>query len=123
MYGRIVPIKESLPKYSIPRRKHLPIEFGNLLKKFTAWCKVCQKPFYPDHLEYHGMRRIQIEAIFEDLEHIRQGLLEGSDSLTNTWKKRKHKVKRETVMGAFSTHIKNILSDVDKILKEFAQDF
>ena len=46
--------KEVLTRYSIPYRKYLPLEFACLLKKFIAWCKECQRPFYPEHLEEHG---------------------------------------------------------------------
>ena len=41
--------RENLHKYSMPYKKYLPLEFAYLLKRFTAWCKICQRPFYPEN--------------------------------------------------------------------------
>ena len=62
--------KINLEKYSVNLKRHLTIEFGHLLKKFTAWCNKCHLPFYPEHLETHGVQRIRIKQIFEDLDNL-----------------------------------------------------
>ena len=42
---------EGILKSRVFFQRFLPIEFGKLLRKFTAMCK----PFYPEHLEEHGL--------------------------------------------------------------------
>lgn len=37
--------KENLEKYRVLCQKWLPREFGQLLRKFTVYCKVCKKTF------------------------------------------------------------------------------
>ena len=108
--------KDNLKKFTVPFQKYLPAEFRSLIKKFTAWCKTCNKPFYPDHLEDHGIRRIQMNEILEDLKNIEGNLGTGS---TDT----RIGPNRIFVISAFSDHFKAILAEVDQVLQEHAKVF
>ena len=105
-----------LKKYRVPRRKYLPREFRSLLSKFTAWCKVCCQPFYPEHLEDHGVKRIRIDDI-EDLDVIERSL--GTDLATGGVRE----PSRAEVVDAFTDHFRNILCEVDQVLQEYAEVF
>ena len=91
--------KENLMKYTIPYKKYLPLEFASLLKKFTVWCRECQRPFYPEHLEEHGISRIKIEDLFEDLVQI-----ENKFSIATP--KGLKKGNRKEIVEAFTQHLK-----------------
>ena len=108
--------KERLTRFSIPYRKYLPAGFGCLLKKFTAWCKECQKPFYPEHLEEHGIERIRIEHLFEDLKRI-------EEETTYVTPQGRKKSNRFTIVKAFEAFLGDTLSKVDNILRDYAEDF
>ena len=107
--------KEELKKFVVPRVRGLPIEFNVLLKKFVSWCGHCGKPFYPLHLEEHGIQRINVNEIFADLDEIRQRYLDDIPC--------GKKVNREIIMEAFSIHLRGILDEVDKVLARYAYDF
>jgi len=65
---------KKLKKYSFSREKFLPVEFSGLLKRFVAKCRDCGVPFYPTHLEQHGLKRVQLKEVFEDLRKIKHQL-------------------------------------------------
>ena len=106
--NRTAVVKKKLQKYHLSKERFLPIAFNSILKKFTAWCELCSKPFYPEHLEYHGVKRIKISEIFTDLRRIRLSL--------------KTK-KKENIMETFSTHLKNLEGKIDEVLKTCAKNF
>ena len=108
--------KDNLRKFLVPMRRCLPNEFRTLLKKFTAWCKTCCQPFYPEHLEDHGIRRVRVEELFEDL-----GVIESE--LEADLEDGAEKPKRIDVLSAFSDHFKGILVEVDRVLQEHAEVF
>jgi hypothetical protein len=109
--NRMQIFRGALSSYQIPNKKYLPQEFSILLRKFTAWCSKCNNPFYPDHLEFHGVKGIRIDEMFKDLDEIKKSLDPRS------------KNKREEIMNCYSFYFKEIISKVDKVLKEFAEDF
>ena len=111
---RMVP-KEELGSFSITFIRYLPIEFATLLKCFTAWCRECQKPFYPKHLEEHGIERIDLKDLFEDLKKIEDSVVgEGNNRQMG---------KRRVVIEAFGTFLKSVLVNVNKVLKDYANEF
>ena len=108
--------KDQLIRYSFPCRRFLPKEFAFLLRKFTAWCKECQRPFYPEHLEEHGVQRVRIEDIFEDLRGI-------EENLTVKMPNGNRKSNRKVVVEVFAKHIGKILADVNHVLSTYAEEF
>ena len=106
--------REELEKFIVPRIRNLPIEFNSLIKKFVAWCGACCKPFYPEHLEEHGVERIRIEDIFEDLEKIVQDLREKSVN---------GRVRRGEIMDKFSAYLRSLLDKVEKVLGVYSLSF
>jgi len=108
--------KENLMRYLIPYRKYLPKEFACLLKRFTAWCKECQRPFYPEHLEEQGVNRIRIfKHLFEDLEQTEK------DTSINSDGNGRKKVNRTIVMESFAKYLKKVLCEVDHVLASYAE--
>jgi len=67
-------VKKKLQKYHLSKERFLPIAFNSILKKFTACCEQCSKPFYLEHLEYQGVKRIKISEIFAELRRSRLSL-------------------------------------------------
>ena len=90
--------------------------FPHLLKRFTAWCKVCQRPFYTEHLEEHGVESIRIEHLFEDLEEIEKEM----DELNLLGRRERDRLR---VVEAFGHHLKCVLVNVDRVLKDYAEEF
>ncbi len=107
--------------YKIDMNRHLPGAFGALLKSFTSICKVCRVPFYPEHLEEHGLKGVRIEEIYAELDRIKQNL-EGPAELENTDEKKK-KVRRAELMEAYKSYIETIQKDVNHVLIEYAEVF
>ncbi len=108
-------------KYKVIIQRYIPSEFSKLLRCFTATCRVCKTPFYPAHLEEHGMRGVRIEEIFDGLDSIRQKL-EGVQDLDNP--KRKGRIAdRDGLMEAYRIYIEDLQEGMDKILVEFAEKF
>ena len=113
---------DSLVKFQIHYRKSMPIEFAAFLKSFTAWCELCHKPFYPKHLEEHGLTRVRVEEVYEDIDN----LLESVESVKGrgqTPKDRRKKVKigRKERMELIAIHIQGKLKEIDAILKVHAK--
>ena len=106
--------KEKMEKFIVRRMSYLPIEFNVLIKSFVAWCGTCCKPFYPEHLEEHGVKRVRIEEIFEDLSEIVEGLKQ---------KYPNGRVKRGEVMEKTSSHMRMLLADVNKVLMIYSYSF
>ena len=84
----------------------MPIEFTTYLKSFAAWCELCHKPFSPKHLEEHGLTRVRIEEVYEDVDK----LLEKVESVKcedQTPKDRRKKIKigRKERMELIALHV------------------
>ncbi len=114
--------KESLEKYEMSARRWLPLEFGNLLNRFTAFCWKCRRPFYPEHLEEHGVYGVRLEDIFTRLGRI-EVELEETNNIGGRGERKKTKLKRGDVMGAFAQYLNYLIGQVDEVLNEFAIKF
>ena len=79
------------------------MEFAVLLRKFTAWCKECQRPFYPEHLQEHGVQGINIDELLGNLECIEANIRELARS-------RNERVTRSVLVGAFSDAINKTIN-------------
>ena len=108
--------KDNLRKYKVPFQRYLPVEFRDLIKRFTVWCGSCEKPFYPEHLEAHGISRIRLSEVFEDLKIIVY-------NLELEWDGEGNGPGRMAIIKAFSDHFRRILAEVDRVLQEHAKIF
>ena len=63
------------------------------------------------------VERVRIEDLYEDLEEIENGLTEV------TPQGRKKKGNRTMIVNSFKKYINDILSRVDHVLKDYAEDF
>jgi len=116
--NRCVVKKQELMKYEIPRMRNLPLEFNKLLKYFVAWCDSCEKSFYPEHLSEHGVKRVRIKEMFEDLENIRSKLFKVVDV-----NGKPARVCREDIMMAYCRHLQDVIREVEAVLKVHARKF
>ena len=104
--------------------KALPIEFSQYLKSFAAWCEQYQKLFYPKHLEEHGLKRISIKDLFENLEQIVKKSEQSTTKNPSLVEKGKTlKLNRKQRMDLMASHIRTKLTEIESLLKIYARNF
>jgi len=109
-------------KYKVQYMRSMPVEFSQYLKCFTAWCEQCDKPFYPKHLEEHGLQRVDIKDLYEDLEkNLNEHELSVTMSSSSLKKGKKHKLCRKERMSIITAHIQRKLTEIESLLRIFAK--
>ena len=116
--------RDKISKYKIQFRRYLPVEFGLLLRKYTAKSSVCQKSFYSEHFEEHGLNGVSVDEIFKEMDQIVQDL---EDKIPVVIVKgrtvRARKLSRDEIMCAYSGYLKTLMGRMDAVLDTFVEKF
>ena len=111
---------DELHCYSFLLKDCLPVEFSYILRRFTAICRVCRVPFYPEHLLMHGVSGISVKEIRQELRNLSQKLLMEKEEKSGN---KKVRLSREEILSVNSNFLKSKIKEIDLVLEEYAEKF